>query len=83
MAKKITLTVDAKDVNLDQAGREYVEQLEKKVRALEAKVLRRDKQIADLKDGMDMSKEKRLEIKELSEQLCDALEWAGWVEVDY
>lgn len=62
---------------------EKIKELEKKTKNLEQKIVTRDTKIRELREGMDLTKKTRDEIKEHAEVLCRLLEDALWVDFDY
>lgn len=59
-----------------------IESLRKQVKALEAKLIRRDRTIEKLRDGMDVTKEVRERIRGLSEALVGELVNNGWSQYE-
>lgn len=80
MAKKITIEVDPKDLNIDNAATLKITDLEKQIKSLERKLKNRDEKIAALQQGMDMSKEVRTKVHNLCEELVAALKINCWVD---
>lgn len=69
---------------IDEVTKSTIASLEKEVKTLRAKIGRREKELAHLKNGMDVTKERRIRIKSLAESLSSELEEAGWVDLpDY
>lgn len=81
MAKR-TMMVEVEASDFEEAKEEYVISLEKKVKSLESKLKRRDNTIQALQEGVDLSKEKRAEIKSLASDLVSILSWSGWTDYD-
>lgn len=67
---------------LDENAVATIKDLTKKIRNLEQKLERRDKRIADLEGGMDLSKECRKKVRQLAINLADSLEEANWIDVN-
>jgi sugar-specific transcriptional regulator TrmB len=83
MAKKTTVSIDISSLDLDKLANDRIMELEKQVRSLERKLKTREQKITDLQSGMDVTKEKRAEIRDLANQLVDSLEWNGWVNIQH
>jgi len=80
MSKTINVKVPIEMISPDAA--EIINQLQKKIRSLENKLKRRDARIAALESGMDLTKERRDEIRQLATKLVNALKASEWVEID-
>jgi exonuclease VII small subunit len=81
MAKR-TMMIEVEASDFEEAKEEYVISLEKKVKSLASKLKRRDNTIQALQEGVDLSKEKRAEIKSLASDLVSILSWSGWTDYD-
>lgn len=75
--KNITLTAA-----VSEAVDQKIKSLEIKVRRLEARLLRQNQTISDLKKGAAFSKEKRDSLQRVVETLLQELQDKDWVELD-
>jgi len=80
--RKVSDTIEVSSDMIEASALKKIEQLEKENKSLQSKIERREKQIAKLQHGVDLTKEKREEIAELCEQLRSRLIDAGWIEYD-
>ena len=74
--------VEIPTATLEDVSGLAIQELQKKVVALEKKLQRRDEKIKKLQDGLDVSKEKREEIQAAAEKLIELLSDAGWYDID-
>jgi len=75
----VKMEIDLSSKDIDQQLALEVERLTREKRALEAKLERREKKIAELQSGMDLTKEVRLQIRELADSLVEKLQDAQWI----
>jgi len=59
-----------------------IKELEKQVKSLQKKLARRDGDIASMRGGMDVTRERRNTIREMAMSLVTALDEARWADVD-
>ena len=78
----MSVKIELDKSQLDEVVQATISSLEKQVRSLETKVLRRDEKIRKLEGGMDLTKEVRETIRSMADNLVLELDAAGWSKVD-
>jgi len=79
---KSKVVLEMADGVVEKAYIVAAQKLKKQLSAMEAKLARRDEKIKKLQDGLDITQEKRVEIKNAAEKLVDLLDDAGWYDID-
>ena len=76
----ISIKLDPGQVDL--ATKQVIEEQAKEIRSLKNKLQRAEYQLKQARSGMDMTKEARGRIKEVSEMLVGLLQDQGWADYD-
>ena len=76
------MKIELSDIQIDDVVKQQIKALEKEVRSLNSKLNNRDKKIARMQGGMDLTKETRKDIRESAEHLKGLLQDAEWTEYD-
>jgi chromosome segregation ATPase len=75
--------VEISKEQIDAAVQAELSTLRKQVKSLESKLKRREAEMTRLRDGMDITEERRTRIRNLAEQLNHELTEAGLVYTEY
>lgn len=76
------MKLELDEAQIDAVTKARIKDLEREVRALTQKLRTRDDELARVRRGMDVSKEKREQVKQTAEFLVDLLQAAGWADYE-
>lgn len=74
------MEIKLNEKQLNEIARQKIEALEKENKSLKRKLSNRDNTIANLRRGMDVTKGRRKQIRDLARSLVESLEDAKWVD---